>query len=238
MQNVTLLLAFSGGLLAFISPCCLPLYPSFLSYITGMSVQQLKSDQSLTFKRKILLHSLFFSIGFSIIYYALGFSVSKIGELFINYQDLIRMVGGVFIVAMGLFLVGIIKPKFLFKEFRFKARGKNSNYLNSLLVGLIFAAGWTPCIGPIFSAIMYANVLNPAKTFMNITAYSLGFCIPFIIMAFFITKTKFIIKYSSQLMRFGGGIMVVLGVMLYFNKMIYFNIWGTEFQYYITNLFN
>lgn len=231
-----MLLAFTGGLLAFISPCCLPLYPSFISYITGVSINELKNEKFIH-KKTILLHSLFFSIGFSTVYYMLGFSVSSFGQIFMKYQDLIRMLGGVFIVAMGLFLLGVIKPQFMMKDFRIHHQKRNASFFNSMIVGVIFSAGWTPCIGPIFGAIMYANVLNPTQTFVNVTAYSMGFCIPFIIMAFFIGKTKFILKYSSKLMKIGGTIMILIGIMLYFDKMYIFNAWSSIIQYYLYDLF-
>lgn len=237
MESVSLLLAFSGGFLAFISPCCLPLYPSFISYITGVSVNELKEKKEISFRRTVFTHSIFFSIGFSLIYYIIGFSFSAIGEFFATYRNLLRMFGGIFLVFMGLFLMGIVKPKIMFKEVRLNYKKKNTSYLNSFLVGFVFSAGWTPCIGPIFGTIMYASILNPTHTFANITAYSLGFCIPFIIMAFFITKTKYILKYSTLLMKFGGVIIVLLGLMIYFNKMQYLNIWTSNIQYYLQNFF-
>ncbi|MEC2075287.1 cytochrome c biogenesis CcdA family protein [Metabacillus fastidiosus] len=238
MENVTFLLAFSAGLLAFISPCCLPLYPSFVSYITGMSVNELKGEKTNTHRKKILLHAVFFSIGFSIIYYILGFSFSKVGSFFTNYQDLIRMLGGIFIVFMGLFMLEIIQPKFMLKEIRLQQKKRNVGYINSLLIGLGFAAGWTPCLGPIFGTIMYASALNPSQAFINITGYSLGFCIPFILMAFFISKTRFILKYSRTLMKIGGIIMIIFGILLYFDKMIIFSIWFSELQYRFNDFFN
>lgn len=236
MENVTIFLALSGGFLAFISPCCLPLYPSFISYITGVSVNELKENKEASFRKMILIHSLFFSLGFSVIYYILGFSFSKIGNLFAANQTLLQMFGGIFLVLMGLFLMGIFKPTFMFKEVRFNYKKKSATYLNSFIVGFVFSAGWTPCIGPIFGAIMYASVLNPAQTFVTITAYSLGFCVPFIVMAFFIGKTKFILKYSSSLTKLGGLIIVVLGIMIYFDKMFYLNILTSEIQYLIQSL--
>ncbi|MBU7592801.1 cytochrome c biogenesis CcdA family protein [Metabacillus halosaccharovorans] len=238
MGNVTFILSFAGGLLAFVSPCCLPLYPSFVSYITGMSLSELKEEKSNLHKRKILLHSIFFSIGFSIIYYILGFSFSGIGSFFMNYQDLIRMLGGIFIVLMGLFMLEIFQPKFMLKDTRIQSRKRNGSYINSLIIGLGFAAGWSPCIGPIFGAIMSASVLNPTQAFVNITGYSLGFCLPFIVMAFFISKTKFILKHSQKLMKIGGVIMILIGILLYFDKMTYFNIWFSEIQYRIYDWLN
>nr|WP_238942751.1 cytochrome c biogenesis CcdA family protein [Planococcus beigongshangi] len=227
----------AGGFLAFISPCCLPLYPSFVSYITGVSINELKKNKESAFRKKVLMHSIFFSLGFSVIYYVLGFSLSAIGGLFIKYETLIQMLGGIFLVLMGLFLMGIIKPEFMFKEKRLNYKKRPASYLNSFVVGFIFSAGWTPCIGPIFGAIItYGSLVNPAQTIAVVTAYSLGFCIPFIIMAFFIGKTRFILKYSSALMKFGGAIIVALGVMIYFDQMHYLNIWTADLQYFIESL--
>ncbi|MCM3609822.1 cytochrome c biogenesis CcdA family protein [Planococcus sp. MERTA32b] len=237
MENITIWVALAGGFLAFISPCCLPLYPSFVSYITGVSVNELKENKQASFRKKVLIHSIFFSLGFSVIYYVLGFSLSTIGGLFTKNETLIQMLGGIFLVFMGLFLMGIIKPEFMFKEKRIKHEKKPASYLNSFVVGFVFSAGWTPCIGPIFGAILtYGSLVNPAHTLAVVTAYSLGFCIPFIIMAFFIGKTRFILKYSSALMKFGGAIIVVMGVMIYFDKMYYLNIWTADLQYFLESL--
>ncbi|MDQ0230041.1 cytochrome c biogenesis CcdA family protein [Metabacillus malikii] len=235
MENITFIMAFSAGLLAFISPCCLPLYPSFVSYITGMSISELKGDKDRRHKQTILLHSIFFSLGFSVIYYILGFSFSSIGTLFKNNQDLIRMLGGVFIVLMGLFMLEVFQPKFMMKDTRVQRKGRKVGFLNSFLIGLGFAAGWTPCIGPIFGVIMSASILNPSQAFINITAYSLGFCLPFILLAFFIGKTKFIVRHSQKLMKIGGAIMIIFGILLYFDKMTFFNIWFSDIQYRIND---
>ncbi|WP_084243632.1 cytochrome c biogenesis CcdA family protein [Planomicrobium okeanokoites] len=237
MENITIWVALAGGFLAFISPCCLPLYPSFVSYITGVSVNELKENKQAAFRKKVLIHSIFFSLGFSVIYYVLGFSLSTIAGLFTQNETLIQMLGGIFLVFMGLFLMGIIKPEFMFKEKRIKHEKKPASYLNSFVVGFVFSAGWTPCIGPIFGAIItYGSLVNPAHTLAVVTAYSLGFCVPFIIMAFFIGKTRFIMKYSSALMKFGGAIIVVIGAMIYFDKMYYLNIWTADLQYFIESL--
>lgn len=231
VENITFIMAFSAGLLAFVSPCCLPLYPSFVSYITGMSINELKGDMDTQHKKKILLHSIFFSLGFSVIYYILGFSFSGIGQLFSEHQDLIRMLGGIFIILMGLFMLEVFQPKFMLKDTRVQKKRSNVGYINSFLIGLGFAAGWTPCIGPIFGVIMYASALNPSQAFINITGYSLGFCLPFIILAFFIGKTKFIVKHSQKLMKIGGVIMIIFGILLYFDQMTFLNIWFSNLQY-------
>ncbi|WP_317987039.1 cytochrome c biogenesis CcdA family protein [Sutcliffiella rhizosphaerae] len=236
---MTVIFAFFAGLLAFISPCCLPLYPSFISYITGISVSDLKDNKRKnSFRKKVLLHSISFCLGLSLVYYILGFSLGSLGAFFSQHQRVLTMFGGIFLVAMGLFMMGIIKPSFMFKEWKFRHKKKSVSYMNSFFVGFIFSAGWTPCIGPIFGSIItYSSIVNPAETFMNVTAYSLGFSIPFVIMAFFIGKLKFILKYSSTLMKIGGFIILILGFMIYFDKMLYLNIWTAQIQYFIESLF-
>ncbi|MFT0803880.1 cytochrome c biogenesis protein CcdA [Bacillus swezeyi] len=232
---VTWWLAFGGGFLSFISPCCLPLYPSFISYITGISVSDLKHQNAKHMNHSVMIHAASFLVGFSVIFYILGFSASSIGLLFVKYHHLIRMLGGIFIVVMRMFLLGVFRPAFMLKERRFSFRKGNIGLFNSMVVGVIFAAGWTPCIGPIFGTIAYANFENPnpAYTFMTVTAYSLGFAIPFLLMAFFIGKIKPFMKYSNMLMKAGGAIMVIIGVLLYTDNMIWFNIWYSN----LTNLF-
>lgn len=233
MGDLTIALSFIGGFLAFISPCCLPLYPSFLSYITGISVADLKDASDSSIKRKILLHSIAFSVGFSIIYYILGFSVSTVKDIFIENQLLVQMIGGIILVIMGLFMVGVIKPKFLYKELRINARFKNSSYLTSVLIGFIFSAGWTPCIGPIFASIVYFSAANPSSTYLYITAYTLGFCLPFVVMGFFLGQSRKLLKHSEKLMKIGGVIIILLGLMSYFDKMYWLNNLNGILQFYV-----
>lgn len=220
VADVTLWLAFGAGVLSFISPCCLPLYPSYISYITGVSVSQLKGDEQTGKIRKLtMFHTLFFIIGFSIIFFALGLSASWIGQFFIGNQDLIRMLGGILIIAMGLFVMGVIKPSFLMKERKWSVSRKPAGYFGSALVGMGFAAGWTPCIGPILTAVLLLSASNPSQGLGYITAYTLGFALPFFIMAFFIGRTRWILKYSSKIMKIGGAVMVLTGILLYTGHM-------------------
>jgi cytochrome c-type biogenesis protein len=222
-------LAFGGGVLSFVSPCTLPLYPSFLSYITGISLHELQNVDSVRVKISIFFHACAFFIGFSLIYYVLGFSASWIGSLFIDYQDLIRMMGAVFLFIMGLMMWGIFQPRMFMQEKRFSFPQKKVHYLHSIMVGVIFAAGWTPCIGPIFASILYANVLDPGKTFFYITAYALGFAIPFLMTAFFIGQIKWLLPYASVLRKGGGVLLILISILLYTNQLSAINIWFTRF---------
>ncbi|MEF3309427.1 cytochrome c biogenesis protein CcdA [Paenibacillus sp. GYB004] len=222
--DISLWVALGAGVLSFVSPCCLPLYPSYISYITGISVKDLKEGRGIIQKQAIL-HTVFFAIGFSIIFFALGLSASIIGDLFANYRSLIQKLGGIMVVVMGLVMLGIFQPRFLMKEMRFEWKQKRTGYIGSLLVGITFAAGWTPCIGPILSAILTMGMTNPSQAFSYIVAYTVGFVIPFFVMAFFLGKLKGLLKYSATLMKIGGGMMVLTGFLLYFDQMTKITIW-------------
>ena len=230
VAEVTWWLAFGAGVLSFVSPCCLPLYPSYISYITGVSVSQL-TDRSQPFqiRRATMIHTLFFILGFSVIFYALGFSVSWLGRLFQEYQDMIRMLGGVLIFVMGLFLLGVFRPSFMMRDVRIGALQKRRlGYVGSILVGMGFAAGWTPCVGPILASVLALSLTDPASGLGYITAYTLGFAIPFFVMAFFLGRTRWILKYSNRLMKAGGALMVLFGILLYFDQMTAIIAWLTQ----------
>ncbi|WP_313998261.1 cytochrome c biogenesis protein CcdA [uncultured Paenibacillus sp.] len=216
--DLTLWLVFGAGFLSFISPCCLPLYPSYLSYITGVSVKDLKEGRGL-FQKQALLHTLFFILGFSVIFFALGLSASLLGNLFSDNQDLIRQLGGILVAVFGLVMLGVFSPKLLMKEVRFEWKRKPVGYLGSVLVGITYAAGWTPCVGPILAAVLTLGVSNPSQAVVYTAAYTIGFAIPFFVMAFFIGKMRWLLKYSNALMKIGGALMIVTGFLLYTDKM-------------------
>lgn len=229
MTDVSIWLAFGAGVLSFISPCTLPMYPSYISYITGVSVSQLQdADRPREMKRATMLHTSFFILGFSIVFFALGFSASWIGTFFNEYRNLMRMMGGVLIGVMGLFMLGIFQPSFMMKEKRLDVGKKRWGYVGSTLIGIAFAAGWTPCVGPILVAVLALAASNPSAGLAYITAYTLGFAIPFFIMAFFLGRTRWILKYSNAMMKVGGALMVVFGVLLYTNQMTLIIAWLTD----------
>lgn len=216
--DLTVWLAFGAGFLSFISPCCLPLYPSYLSYVTGMSVQQVQTGKTL-FQRQALLHTLFFILGFSVIFFALGLSASLVGHLFSSNQTLIRKLGGLLVAVMGLIMIGLFKPGLFMREKRFHFQNRPLGYIGSILVGITYAAGWTPCVGPILTAILAVGVTRPEQALIYTLFYSLGFALPFFAMAFFIGKLKWMMRYSNMAMKIGGGLMVLTGILLYTGQM-------------------
>ncbi|WP_078546943.1 cytochrome c biogenesis CcdA family protein [Litchfieldia alkalitelluris] len=229
MTDINLLLAFGAGFLSFISPCCLPLYPAFLSYITGVSVGELKSDQAMLQKRSII-HTIFFLIGFSLIFIAIGFSASFIGGFFWDYKDLIRQLGAVLIIFFGLVIVGFLKPEFLMKERRVEFKHRPTGYIGSIFIGMAFAAGWTPCTGPILSSVILLAASNPSSAIIYMVAYVLGFAIPFFVLSFFIGRMQWIKRHSIKIMKIGGYIMIFMGIVLFFD-------WMTKITVYLTSLY-
>ncbi|TCS84011.1 cytochrome c biogenesis CcdA family protein [Tepidibacillus fermentans] len=227
--NLNLWIAFIGGIVSFISPCVLPLYPSYLSYITGISVDQLKNDfDQKNIRRRTLLHTLFFSFGFSIIFISLGYSASLIGDLFYQFQDIVRKIGAVLMIFMGLFLGGWLKWNWLMKERRMEIKSQPSGYLGSVFIGISFAAGWTPCVGPILTLILALAATDPSKGMLYLLVYSIGFAIPFFIMAFFIGSTKWIVRYSEKVMKVSGVLLVLIGLLLFTNQMAKITVYLTK----------
>jgi cytochrome c-type biogenesis protein len=215
ISDISLWLAFGAGILSFISPCTLPLYPAYLSYISGISVQDIQQKPDKRIRGKVVLHTLFFLVGISMIYLALGLGASFVGQFFIEYRQLLRQVSGIIILVMGLFMLGFFKMDWLMQERRFQFSRKPVGYFGSTLIGMGFAAGWTPCTGPILSIILALSASNPSLGMTYMVAYILGFSLPFFILSFYIGSTRWIVKYSSLIMKVGGVIMIIMGILLY-----------------------
>ncbi|HHW38974.1 MAG TPA: cytochrome c biogenesis protein CcdA [Bacillales bacterium] len=229
MADVNVFLAFGAGFLSFISPCCLPLYPAFLSYITGVSVTELKEENAMMQKRT-MLHTIFFLIGFSSIFIMLGMSTSFIGKFFMQYNDLIRQIGAILIVFFGFIIVGVLKPDFLMKDRKIAFKNRPAGFIGSILIGMGFAAGWTPCTGPILAAVLALSVSNPGSGMMYMIAYTLGFAVPFFILSFFIGRMQWIKRNSVKIIQIGGYVMIVMGIFLFFD-------WMTKITTYLIGIF-
>ncbi|MGG0667050.1 cytochrome c biogenesis protein CcdA [Lederbergia citrisecunda] len=226
--DLNLFLAFGAGLLNFISPCTLPLYPAFISYITGMSLDELKSDK-VKIRKSGMVHTILFLVGFSVIFIFLGFSSSFVGTFFIQYQDLLRQIGSIFIILFGLMIIGLFTPKFLMKEKKLQFKNRPAGYFGTFLIGLAFAAGWTPCTGPITGAVFMLASQNPGSGVWYMLAYVLGFAIPFFLLSIFITRVKWIRKYSGTITKVGGALMIALGILLFFDGLTFIIAWLSPF---------
>ncbi|WP_400247752.1 cytochrome c biogenesis CcdA family protein [Niallia sp. JL1B1071] len=217
MVDINLFIALGAGFLSFISPCCLPLYPAYLSYITGMSTGQLEEGNII--KNASFLHTLLFLLGFSLIFIALGFGSSFIGTYFKAYHDEIRKIGSIFIIFFGFVITGLLKPKWLMKEYRLSFKTRPTGYLGSFLIGLSFAAGWTPCNGPILATVLSLASLHPETSLLYLGGYILGFALPFILLSYFISHLNKLKMYSYYWMKIGGYCMIAMGILLYVDGM-------------------
>ncbi|WEK55582.1 MAG: cytochrome c biogenesis protein CcdA [Candidatus Cohnella colombiensis] len=225
MADVNVGIAFAAGFASFISPCCLPLYPAYLSYITGVSVSQIKTDTSSSMRFRTMSHTLFFILGFSCVFFALGYGTNAFATVFRDNQDMIRQISAILIFLMGLFLLGIFKPQLLMKERKVAMKGKPAGYVGSFIFGIGFSAGWSPCIGPILLAIQALAVTSPGSWIGMTTAYSIGFAVPFFVLAFFLGSTRWILKYSNRMMQAGGVLMIVMAILLFTDRMTFITIW-------------
>ncbi|SHH43295.1 cytochrome c biogenesis CcdA family protein [Virgibacillus chiguensis] len=218
--DLTIWLALGAGMLSFLSPCTLPIFPAYLSYITGMSVKELETNNNVKIRSKLLIHAIFFLFGVSLIFISLGIGVSFLGQwiqglLAGESGDFIQRIAGIFIIVMGLFVGGWLKITSFMKEKRFRFASKPVGYLGTVFVGMGFAAGWTPCIGPIFASILVVAAANPTQGAWYTIFYVIGFALPFLILTFFLGSTRWIVKYSGIIMKIGGVIMILMGILLF-----------------------
>ena len=215
ISQVSLFAAFSAGLLSFVSPCVLPLVPSYVSYITGLSVEKLANvEEREHYRSLIIVNSLLFIAGFSTVFIAFGASASLIGQLLYEYQDIIRKVGGILIMIFGLYLTGVLKLSVFMTERRLlHFESRPVGYLGSFLIGTAFAAGWTPCVGPVLGTILaYASTTESMSGgIMLLSAYSLGLGLPFFLTAFGMDR---FLSYFKRLRSYLGGVSIVSGILL------------------------
>ncbi|WP_181348571.1 cytochrome c biogenesis CcdA family protein [Thalassobacillus sp. CUG 92003] len=229
MSEINVFIAFGAGFLSFISPCVLPLYPAFLSYITGMSVSEIKEDNAML-RRRSLVHTTLFLLGFSAIFVMLGFSSMFLSEILLGHQDIIRQLGAILIIFFGLVIIGVFNFKFLMKDRKISFKNRPAGYFGSFLIGLTFSLGWTPCTGPILGAVLLLAAESPELGMIMMIAYALGFSVPFFILSFFVGKMDWIKRNSTSFIKVGGYIMIGMGIALYFD-------WMTKLTSYLAGLF-
>jgi cytochrome c-type biogenesis protein len=209
-ESIGWAVAFSAGLLSFLSPCVLPLVPSYLSFVTGMSLEDLQEGVD---KRATMIHSTLFVVGFSAIFMLLGASASFLGQFFRHYEVWIARIGGVIIILLGLHLAGAFRLTPLMREKRMHLHDKPAGYLGTLGVGAAFGAGWTPCIGPVLGAILTFAASSDAfwSGVVLLGVYSLGLAVPFLVSAWAMEK---FLEVFARFRRFLPTVQVVSGVLL------------------------
>ena len=210
---LNLLVAFSAGFISFLSPCVLPLLPGYISYISGQALDEIIKDN-----KSVLLKTIFFSIGFSIVFISFGITASFIGQLLISYSNQLRIIAGIIIILFSLQFIGLINLKILNSETRFFTKNYNDNLIFPIIVGAAFGFGWTPCIGPVLGSILALAAIeeNIGKGILLLSFYSLGLAIPFIISGILIDKflffSKSFRKYISTITKVGGAILLLTGI--------------------------
>jgi len=210
---LNLLIAFSAGFISFLSPCVLPLIPGYISYISGQALDEIIKDN-----KSVLLKTIFFSIGFSIVFISFGITASFIGKLLISYSNQLRIIAGIIIILFSLQFIGLINLKILNSETRFFTKNYNENLIFPIIVGAAFGFGWTPCIGPVLGSILALAAIeeNISKGILLLSFYSLVLAIPFIISGILIDKflffSKSVRKYISTITKVGGAILLLTGI--------------------------
>ncbi len=224
MQNVGILTAFVFGLLSFVSPCVLPIVPGYISFISGVSLDEMKGvEQNKSALRSIILNSLFFICGFTMVFILLGATATTLGKTFNEYYSTISKIAGVLIIVFGLHMMGLFKINFLNYEQRFHVQQKKLGMFGSFLVGTAFAFGWTPCIGPVLAAILVIASQQDTvyKGIALLASYSLGLGIPFFLTGvsinIFFSMFNRIKKYFHTIEIVGGAMLVVLGILIITN---------------------
>ncbi|MFQ5895490.1 MAG: cytochrome c biogenesis CcdA family protein, partial [Nitrospinota bacterium] len=225
-------IALAGGVFSFLSPCLLPIVPSFLAYLSGTSFENLEEGGTLE-RRGLVLNALMFVLGFSLVFVALGASASFIGRLLFHYQDWLIEASGVLILLLGLFLMGVFRLPFLGREYRpIQLKNKPAGYLGSLVVGFAFGVGWTPCIGPVLGAILTlaGTAQGVGRGVLLLSFYSMGMAIPFLLSALlFRSFLSFFQGYKRfiQAVHVGGGaVLAAVGVLLLSGYFQYLNIYA------------
>lgn len=230
--EVGIAIAFTAGLLSFLSPCVLPLVPSYLTFVTGMSLEDLEHGVN---RKTTLLHALLFVTGFSAIFVLLGAGASFLGQFFILYRGWIERIGGVVIIVLGLHLAGALRLTPLLREKRIHLADKPAGYLGTLGVGIAFGAGWTPCLGPILGAILtYGFAQETMWAGIGLlSVYSLGLAVPFLLAALaldrFLQAFRGFRRWMPIVEKASGVLLIVLGILLLTGRMTVLSAWLTRF---------
>lgn len=236
MSEVNAFVAFAAGVFSFLSPCVLPLIPSYLSFVSGISVEEMRGAQAAARVRtRVVLNSAAFILGFSLVFVSLGASASFLGGLFLGYRNFIRLMGGAFVVLVGLYLVGLFKIAALERYLQFNLKDKPAGYLGSVLVGITFAVAWTPCVGPVLGAVLALAGASAevGRGIFLLSSYAAGLALPFFLSALAVNS---FFQFSQRFRRYihavhvmGGVLLIIVGVLLITDYMTFLNAYVLRF---------
>lgn len=215
-SDITILFAFLAGIISFLSPCVLPLIPGYLAYLSGTSLSEAKSN-----RKEMFINSLFFVIGFSLVFALLGVLLNTLLEaIAFSVQEWLARIGGVIIIFFGLYLVGLIKLKFLERDYRVTVKKKfGSRYLTSAVFGAAFAVGWSPCVGAVLGGILGLAASQPGAAFTLLMSYAIGFSIPFLFIGIFAAEASKLVARFAKAAKYiniaFGILLIILGILIF-----------------------
>ena len=219
--SLSLGMAFLAGLVSFLSPCVLPLVPSYVTFVTGMTLDELTSDDRGRARRRAALHAALFIAGFGLVFVALGATATLLGSTLRRALPLLQQIGGIVIALFGLYLLGVLRFSFLMRERRMQLASKPAGWAGSVLAGAAFGAGWTPCVGPVLASILlYAGMkATMGEGIALLVAYTVGLGVPFFAAAvglnWFLASTRSFRRWLLPLERVAGALLVIVGVLLF-----------------------
>ena len=219
--------AFIAGLLSFFSPCVLPLIPAYFTFISGFSMEELTLECNAETRRKVFLATLAFVSGFSFIFVLMGGSASLLGSFIVKYKEGIRIAGGILIIILGIHLTGLFRIRKLDFEKRIHLNKKPLHFLGTFIIGMAFAAGWSPCIGPMLGSILIiaGSSESVLRGIALLAVYSAGLAIPFIILSGFINLLLVFLKKATRVLKYinyvSGSFLIVIGLLLLSNRLMF-----------------
>ena len=228
---IKLAFAFGAGFISFLTPCVLPILPGYISYITGKNLTEIDQD-----KKIVLIKTILFSLGFSLVFIALGVSASAVGSVLLFFSNELRIAAGIIIILFSLQMLGLLKFQFLNQEKRIETKDYKDNYIFPFVVGAAFAFGWTPCIGPILGSILVlaATEESLSQGILLLSFYSIGLAIPFILSGYLIQRflifSKNFRKNINLVSKIGGIILLITGILILTNQL-------QALGYYLLNIF-
>jgi cytochrome c-type biogenesis protein len=231
ISNIGVLTAFAAGAISFLSPCVLPLVPGYVSYVAGESAADGEADRGFWLRLKALALSLYFVLGFSTVFVLLGASATALGQLLLSYRYELNIVSGVVVIIFGLFVTGLMRWSWMTRDVRFHAALEGGRPLSAYVLGLAFAFGWTPCIGPILGAILTVSAATAtvAGGAALLAIYSLGLGVPFLLAAMFTDALARRLRHVGRLGRWlqvvAGGAMVLMGLAMVTGQMSVMAYW-------------